>query len=325
MARELTYAEALREAIDSEMAKDESVILMGLDIGPYGGAFKVTQGLSGKYPGRVFDMPISEAGYTGCGVGAAMTGKRPVVELQFTDWITIASDQLVNQAANIHHMMGGKVSVPMVLRGPSGVYDKGGHQHSHNFESWFSFVPGLKVICPSNPYDAKGLMKSAIRDDNPVICFEHKKLYSVKGEVPEDDYTVPIGKAEIKRKGKDLTIITYSLMVSKSLEAADKLAGEGMDIEVLDIRTTSPMDRKAILRSLEKTNRALIVQEAWPNCSVSSEIAALIAMEGMDLLDAPVRRITAKEAPIAFSTVLEDYILPQTGDIIKTAKEMLSD
>lgn len=323
MVRELTYSEALKEAIDSEMAKDENVILIGIDIGPYGGAFKVTEGLYNKYPDRIFDMPISEAGYTGCGVGAAMTGKRPVIELQFTDWITIASDQLVNQAANIHYMLGGKVSVPMVLRGPCGGYSQGAEQHSHNFESWFSFIPGLKVICPSTPYDAKGLLKSAIRDNNPVICFEHKKLYYIKGEVPQEDYTIPIGKADIKREGKDLTIVTYSFMVTKSLEAAERLAEDGIDVEVLDLRTTSPLDRKSILESLKKTGRMLIVQEAWPNCSVSSEVAALVAMEGVEFLDTPVKRITAKEAPIAFSPVLENYILPQVEDIIRISKELL--
>jgi len=322
VSRELNYSEALREAIDQEMARDNSVILIGLDIGPYGGAFKVTKGLFKKYPGRVFDMPISEAGYTGCGVGAAMTGKRPVVELQFTDWITIASDQLVNQAANIDYMLGGKVSVPMVLRGPCGGYDRAAAQHSHNFESWFAFIPGLKVISPSTPYDAKGLLKSAIRDNNPIIFFEHKKLYYQKGEVPEEDYTIPIGKADIKRKGKDLTIVTYSLMVQKSIQAASVLANEGIDVEIIDLRTLSPMDSDSILESVKKTGKVLIVQEAWPNCSISSEVAALIAMEGIEYLDAPVKRITAKKAPIPFSPVLEDYVLPQVEDIVKQSREM---
>jgi pyruvate dehydrogenase E1 component beta subunit len=305
------------------MKRDKDVILIGIDIGPYGGAMKVTQGLYDKYPDRIFDMPISEAGYTGTGVGAAMTGKRPVVELQFTDWITIASDQLVNQAANIHYMLGGSVSVPMVLRGPSGGYDQGAEQHSHNFESWFSFIPGLKVICPATPYDAKGLLISAIRDNNPVICFEQKKLYSTEGEVPEEDYTIPIGKADIKRKGNDITIVTYAFMTLKSLEAAKELEKDGINAEIIDLRSTSPLDRETILKSLEKTGKILIVQEAWPNCSVSSEVAATVAMEGVEFLDSPVRRITAKEAPIPFSPVLENHILPQTEDIIKAVKEMV--
>ena len=323
MIRNLTYSEALREAIEEEMARDENVILIGIDIGPYGGAFKVTKGLYQKYHDRIFDMPISEAGYTGCGVGAAMTGKRPVIELQFTDWITIASDQLVNQAANISYMMGGKVSVPIVLRGPSGGYDNAAAQHSHNFESWFSFIPGLKVICPSTPYDAKGLLKSAIRDNNPVIFFEHRKLYYTSGEVPDEEYTIPIGRAEIKKSGKDLTIVTYSYMASKSLAAADMLAKDGIDIEVLDLRTVSPIDSELILESVKKTNRLLIVQEAWARCSVSSEVVAIVAQDGIEYLDAPIRRITAKEAPIPFSPVLENYVLPQVEDIVEVVKEMI--
>jgi len=323
LVREITFSEALREAIDSEMERDSGVILIGIDIGPYGGAFKVTEGLYDKYPGRVFDMPISEAGYTGCGVGAAITGKRPVIELQFTDWITIASDQLVNQAANIHYVLGGKVSVPLVLRGPCGGYDNAAAQHSHNFESWFAFIPGLKVVCPSTPYDAKGLLISAIQDDNPVIFFEHRKLYYIKGEVPEEQYIIPIGKADIKRKGEDLTIVTYSFMTKKSLEAADILAKDGVSVEVIDLRTVSPIDKNAILEAVKKTGKLLIVQEAWSRCSVSSEVAAIIAEEGIEYLDAPVRRITAKEAPIPFSPVLENYILPQVEDIVRESKELL--
>ncbi|MHB1347372.1 MAG: alpha-ketoacid dehydrogenase subunit beta [Candidatus Humimicrobiaceae bacterium] len=322
MEREITFCQALREAIDSEMTTDSSVILIGIDIGPYGGAFKVTEGLCSKYPKRIFDMPISEAGYTGCGVGAAMLGKRSIIELQFTDWITIASDQLVNQAANIPYMMAGKASIPIVLRGPCGGYDNAAAQHSHNFESWFSFIPGLKVVCPSNAYDAKGLLVSAIRDDNPVIFFEHRKLYYTKSVVPSEQYAIPIGKADIKREGKDLTIVSYSFMVSKSLDAAEKLAKEGIDIEVLDLRSTSPIDKELILKSVAKTKRLLIVQEAWARCSVSSEVAAIVAIEGIRL-ESPIRRITAKEAPIPFAPVLENYILPQTEDIISEARKML--
>lgn len=321
MDREITFSDALKEALDSEMKRDASVILIGIDIGPYGGAFKVTEGLFLKYPNRIFDMPISEAGYTGSAVGAAMTGKRPVVELQFMDWITIASDQLVNQAANIPYMLGGKVSIPMVLRGPCGGYDNAAAQHSHNFESWFAFIPGLKVICPSTPYDAKGLLISAIRDNNPVIFFEHRKLYFRKGAVPEEPYTIEIGKADIKRTGKDLTIVTYAFMVQKSMEAAGILEKEGIDAEVVDLRTVSPLDKDTILKSVKKTGKLLIVQEAWARCSVSSEVAAVIAMEGIDYLDSPVKRITAKEAPIPFSPVLENYILPQTEDIVNEVKK----
>jgi pyruvate dehydrogenase E1 component beta subunit len=211
----------------------------------------------------------------------------------------------------------------MVLRGPSGGYDQGAEQHSHSFESWFSFIPGLKVICPATPYDAKGLLISAIRDNNPVICFEQKKLYSTEGEVPEEDYVIPIGKADIKRKGSDITIVSYAFMTLKSLEAAKELEKDGIDAEIVDLRSTSPLDRETVLRSLEKTGKILIVQEAWPNCSVSSEVAAAVAMEGVEFLDSPVRRITAREAPIPFSPVLENHVLPQTEDIIQAVKEMV--
>ena len=284
--RSISYLKALNEAMDEEMARDDRVFLIGIDIGPYGGAFGVTRGLYEKYPSRVLDMPISEAGYTGAACGAAMTGMRPVIELQYSDWITIASDQLVNQAANIRYMLAGKVSVPIVLRAPVGGYLSAGPQHSHMFESWFSFIPGLKVVVPSTPYDAKGLLKSSIRDNNPVFFFEHKKLYKVKGEVPEEEYIIPIGKSDIKREGKDLTIVSYSYMVQKSLEAAERLDKEGISVEIVDLRTSSPIDSETILNSVEKTGRLLIVQEAWARCSVSSEIAAIVADRGFDILDA---------------------------------------
>lgn len=321
--REISYSEALAEAMDEEMARDERVFLIGLDIGPYGGAFGATKGLYEKYPHRILDMPISEAGYTGAAVGAAMTGLRPVVELQFSDWITIASDQLVNQAANIRYLLAGEVSVPLVLRAPVGGYLSAAAQHSHMFESWFSFIPGLKVVLPSTPYDAKGLLKSAIRDDNPVIFFEHKQLYEIKGEVPQEEYTVPLGKAEVKREGEDLTIVTYSFMVQKSLEAAQKLASADISVEVVDLRTVSPIDGDTILNSVKKTGRILIVQETWARCSVSSEVAAIVADQGFDFLDSPIRRVTAKEAPNPFSPKLENYILPQVEDIVTMARRIL--
>ncbi|MDH7495711.1 MAG: alpha-ketoacid dehydrogenase subunit beta [Bacillota bacterium] len=319
--RELTYTQALGEALAEEMRRDERVFVMGLDVGPYGGAFGVTQGLYDMFPGRVLDMPISEAGYVGAAVGAALTGCRPVVELQYSDWITIASDQLVNQAANMRYMFGGTCSVPMVLRAPVGGYLSAAAQHSHMFESWFGFVPGLKVVLPATPYDAKGLLKAAIRDDNPVIFFEHKQLYKVKGPVPEEDYIVPLGKADIKRAGKDVTIVTYSYMVDFSLRAAEQLAIDGIDVEVVDLRTISPLDEETILESVRKTNRLVAVQETWRPFGVVAEVSAIVAEKAVDYLDAPIKRVASKFAPVPFSPNLERYVLPSVDDIVAAVKE----
>jgi pyruvate/2-oxoglutarate/acetoin dehydrogenase E1 component len=296
--RTITYAEAIAEALAEEMRRDPDVVVWGLDVGPYGGAFAATKGLAEEFgPERVIDMPISEAGYVGAGVGAAATGLRPVVELQFSDWITIASDMLVNQAAKMRYMFGGEISVPMVLRAPVGGYLSAAAQHSQSFESFFSFVPGLKVVLPSTPYDAKGLLKSAIRDNNPVIFFEHKQLYEISGKVPEEEYTVPLGQADIKREGADVTIVTYSFMVTKSLAAAEELAKDGIDVEVVDLRTVDPIDEETILTSVRKTHRVVVVQEVWRKCSVSSEVAAIIAEKALDYLDQPILRILTASLP----------------------------
>jgi len=321
----ITYAKAVANALAEEMRRDKNVILMGLDIGPYGGAFGATKGLYEEFGGeRVLDMPISEAGYVGAAVGAAATGMRPVVELQFSDWVTIATDQICNQAANMHYMFGGIVKVPMVVRLPEGAYLQAAAQHSHMWESWFAFVPGLKVVIPSTPRDLKGLLKSSIRDDNPVLFFEHKKLYDEIGEVPDDpDFLIPIGKADIKRTGKDITIVTYSYMVKKALEAAEILEKEGIDVEVVDLRTIKPMDIDTIIASVKKTGKVLCFQETWLTCSVMSEVAAVIAEHAAEYLDTPIRRLGAKEAPIPFSPELENYVLPQVEDVVKTVKEML--
>ena len=321
--RTLTFAQALGEAMAEELRRDPTVVLWGIDIGPYGGAFGVTQGLHEEFgPERVIDMPVSEAGYTGCGVGAAATGLRPVIELQFSDWITIASDQLVNQAANMRYMFGGLISVPMVLRAPVGGYTSAAAQHTHMFESIFSFVAGLKVVLPSTPYDAKGLLKSAIRDNNPVIFFEHNQLYATEGEVPEEEYTIPLGKADVKREGSDVTLVTYSYMVTKSLAAAEELAKEGIDVEVVDLRTVDPIDEEAIVASIKKTHRLVVVQETWRNCSVSSEVAAIAAEKALDYLDEPVLRVTAHHVPTPFSPVLESHVLPNEAKIIAAVKEI---
>jgi acetoin:2,6-dichlorophenolindophenol oxidoreductase subunit beta len=321
--RTLTFAQALGEAMAEELRRDPTVVLWGIDIGPYGGAFGVTQGLHAEFGSeRVIDMPVSEAGYTGCGVGAAATGLRPVIELQFSDWITIASDQLINQAANMRYMFGGVISVPMVLRAPVGGYTSAAAQHTHMFESIFSFVAGLKVVLPSTPYDAKGLLKSAIRDNNPVIFFEHNQLYATEGEVPEEEYTIPLGKADVKREGADVTIVTYAYMVSKSLAAAEKLAREGIDVEVVDLRTIDPIDEDAIVASIKKTHRLVVVQETWRNCSVSSEVAAIAAEKALDYLDEPVLRVTAHHVPTPFSPVLEEYVLPSEEKIVAAVRQV---
>ena len=321
--RTLTYAEALAEAMAEEMRRDSTVMLLGIDIGPYGGAFAATRGLYEEFgPERIFDMPVSEAGYTGVGVGAAVTGLRPVVELQFSDWITLASDMLINQAANMRYMFGGEISVPLVLRAPVGGYLSAAAQHSHMFESMFAFIAGLKVVLPSTPYDAKGLLKSAIRDNNPVIFFEHKQLYEVEGNVPEEEYTIPLGQADVKREGSDVTLVTYSYMVSKSLAAAEELAKDGISVEVVDLRTVDPIDEESILASIRKTHRLVVVQETWPKCSVSSEVAAIAAEKALDYLDEPVIRVTAHEVPTPFSPVLEEYVLPSEEKIIAAVRQV---
>ena len=320
-----SYSEAISLAMAEEMRRDKAVTLMGLDVGPYGGAFGASKGLHEEFgDGRILDMPISEAGYVGAAIGAAATGLRTIVELQFSDWITIASDQLVNQAANMRYMFGGHLSIPMVLRAPVGGYLAAAAQHSHMFESWFAFVPGLKVVLPSTPKDAKGLLKSSIRDNNPVIFFEHKKLYDMVEEVTDDpDFTIPLGKAEVKKEGKDVSIITYSFMVHKALDAAKLLEKGGISAEVVDLRTIKPLDAETIITSVKKTNRVICFQETWPTCSVMSEVAALISEYAMDYLDAPVKRLGGRDVPIPFSPVLENYVLPSVDDLVESIKEML--
>ena len=323
--RQITFAEAVAEALREEMRRDSRVVLWGLDVGPYGGAFGATRGLFEEFGGeRVIDMPISEAGYVGAGVGAAITGLRPVVELQFSDWITIASDQLINHAAKMRYMFGGRLSVPLVLRAPVGAYLSNAAQHSQSFESMFAFVPGLKVVMPATPRDAKGLLKSAIRDNNPVIFFEHKVLYPIEGDVPEQEYLVPLGEAEIKQEGDDVTLVAYGYMVSLSLAAAEKLAGEGIAVELVDLRTLDPLDEDAVLQSVAKTRHLVIVQETWPHCSISSEVAAVVAEKGFDSLDAPIIRVTGKNVPIPFSRPLEDHVLPQVEDIVSAVRNVLA-
>lgn len=320
----MTMSAAIARAQREEMLRDPAVYIMGLDVGPYGGAFGCTRGLWKEFGReRVMDMPIAEAGYVGAAVGSAMTGMRPIAELQFTDWITIASDMLVNQAANMRYTFGGSLSVPMVLRAPVGGYMAAASQHSHMFESWFAFILGLKVVLPSNPADAKGLLKSAIRDNNPVLFFEHKKLYDLPGEVPDDpEYLVPLGKANVVREGTDVTIATYAYMVELARQAAEILEKDGIHAEIIDLRTIKPMDTETVVRSVKKTNRLCCLQETWLTCSVASELSAVVAEQAIEYLDAPIRRIGALDAPNPFSAKLENYILPSVDRIVREIRGM---
>jgi acetoin:2,6-dichlorophenolindophenol oxidoreductase subunit beta len=325
--RKISYSEAIAEAQLQEMQRDEKVFLMGLvQKDPYGSAFGQTKGISSKLgTDRVLDVPISENGYVGAGVGAALTGMRPIVELQFSDFITICMDQVVQQAANLRYMFGGQIKVPMVLRGPTGAYVSGAGHHSHSLESWFSYIPGIKVVLPSDAYDAKGLLISAIREDNFVLYLEHKKLYDKKMDVPEEPFTVPLGKAAVKKEGRDITLVTWSFMVSKCLDAAAALEKKGISAEVIDLRTVSPLDEESILASVEKTGKLLIVEEAYRHCSVGTDVSALVADKGFDLLDSPIRMVTAKDVPMPFAPVMENFVLPQTETIIEAAAKLIAD
>lgn len=326
MTREITYAEAIREALRQEMRRDERVFLIGEDIGIYGGAFGVTYGLLEEFgEERVRDTPISEQTIAGAAIGAALIGMRPVAEIMFMDFVTLAMEQLVNQAAKLHFMFGGKAKVPMVLRTPAGSGTGAAAQHSQSLEAWFVHVPGLKVVMPSTPYDAKGLLISAIRDDNPVIFVEHKLLYKTKGPVPEEEYTIPLGVADVKREGSDVTIVATSIMVRRALAAAEKLAQEGIEAEVIDPRTLKPLDTETIISSVMKTGRALIVHEAPKTCGFGAEVSARITEgEAFFYLDAPVRRLAGMDVPIPYNPKLERGVVPQEEDIIKAVRELVS-
>jgi pyruvate/2-oxoglutarate/acetoin dehydrogenase E1 component len=322
--REIFYNVALREALAEELARDDRVFILGEDIGTYGGVFKVTEGLLAKFgPQRIRETPISEGGFVGAAVGAAMTGKRPIAELMFMDFAFVAADSIFNQAAKMRSMSGGRVSVPLVIRTQQGGGRGNGAQHSQSLEAFFAHIPGLKVVLPSTPYDAKGLLKSAIRDDNPVIFIEHKLLYPTRGRVPEEEYLIPLGQAEVKRAGRDVTIVCYSRAVLLALAAAEQLAGEGISAEVLDLRTLVPLDKAAILDSVAKTNRLVIVHEAHRTAGFGAEIAALVQEEALDDLDAPIVRVAAKDVPIPVSPLLEAQVLPQEDDIIAAVRQVV--
>lgn len=323
-ARELTFAQAVREALVEEMQRDERVFIIGEDVAEAGTVFKVLTGMVDEFgPERVIDSPISEAGITGLGVGAAITGMRPVVDIMFGDFITLTMDQMVNQAAKTHYMSGGKLKVPMVLRTTLGATRRSAAQHSQSLHAWFSHVPGLKVAIPSTPYDAKGLMKTAIRDDNPVAIFEDKMLYQTKGPVPEGEYTIPFGQADIKRTGTDLTVVATSSMVQVALAAAEQLAELGISMEVVDPRTTLPLDKTTLIESAKKTSRAIVIDEGYESYGVTAEIASLIADGAFYYLDAPVKRMGAMDVPIPFSPVLEDETVPNPERLVELAKTLL--
>ncbi|MEM9708264.1 MAG: alpha-ketoacid dehydrogenase subunit beta [Pseudomonadota bacterium] len=320
--REMSYAEALREAMDLALAEDERVVLMGEDIGIYGGAFQVTGDLFERYgPERVIDTPISELGGAGVAVGAALTGLRPIFEFQFSDFAALAMEQIVNQAAKLRFMLGGAVSVPVVMRMPAGSGTGAAAQHSQSLEAWFGHVPGLKVVQPSTPEDAKGLLLAALDDPDPVLIFEHKLLYKTKGPVPGGRYTTPIGKAAIRREGTDLTILATSIMAIKALAAAEELAEDGIHAEVIDLRTIRPIDRETVLASVRKTGRLISVYEGVKTLGIGAEISAMVAeSDAFDFLDAPILRLGGAETPIPYNPELEKAVVPQIPDIVAAAR-----
>lgn len=323
--REISYLEAVREAMSQEMRENQDVFILGEDIGVYGGAFGVTRGMIEEFgPERVRNTPISEAAIAGGAVGAALTGMRPILELQFSDFITIAMDQLVNQAAKTRYMFGGKGKVPLVVRTPAGSGTGAAYRHSQSLEAWMAHIPGLKVVQPSTAYDAKGLLKAAMDDDNPVIFYEHKLLYKTIGEVPEEPYSIPLGKADVKRSGKDVTIVATAIMVHKALEAAKELEAEGIDVEIIDPRTLVPLDEETIIESVKKTGKCIVVHEAVKRGGYGGEIASMIAeSEAFDYLDAPIKRLGGLAVPIPYNPTLEKAVIPQVPDIIEAAKELV--
>lgn len=321
--REITFAEAVREALAEEMRRDSSVFIMGEDVAEAGTPFKVLSGLVEEFGiERVIDTPISEPGFTGMGVGAAMTGMRPVIDIMFGDFLTLTMDQIVNQAAKIHYMSGGKMKAPIVFRTTLGATRRSAAQHSQSLQAWVSHVPGLKVAIPSTPYDAKGLMKSAIRDDNPVVFIEDKMMFKLKGPVPEEEYTIPFGVADIKRQGEDITLVATSSMIQVALGAADKLSQIGISAEVIDPRTTTPLDKQTFIESAKKTSRAIVIDEGYEAYGVTAELASVIADGAFYYLDAPVKRIGAMDVPIPFSPVLEDLTVPTEDTVLEMAKAL---
>ena len=321
--RKILYKEAIREALREEMARDERVFILGEDVGPFGGAYKVTVGLFDEFgPERVKDTPISEAAIIGASLGAAITGMRPVPEIMFSDFLPAGMDQLVNQVAKIKYMSGGAAKAPMVIRTQNGAGVSSAAQHAQSLTALFTHIPGLHIAVPSTAYDVKGLLKTAIRSEDPVVFFEHKLLYNQEGEVPEEEYLIPFGKADVKRSGEDVTVVAISYMVTKVFNVAEELSKRSMDIEIIDPMTMVPFDKETILDSVRKTGRLVIVEEDVRTNGLGAEIAAIVAEEAFDFLNAPIKRVAARDAPIPFSPVLEDYIIPNERDIIKAVEEV---
>ncbi len=322
--REITYGEAAVEAIREEMEKDDRIFYMGEDVGCFGGAYGTTKGLWERFgDGRIKDTPMSEAAIISYALGAAITGMRPIVEIMFADLLCLVMDQIVNQVAKIRYMSGGKIKVPLVIRVPLGGLRRAAAQHSQHIEAWFLHTPGLKIVMPSTPFDAKGLLKAAIRENNPVIFFEHILLYQAKGEVSEGECTVPIGKAEVKREGKDVTVVSYSLMVHRCLSVAEKFHKEGIEVEVIDLRSLCPLDMETVVDSVKKTNKVAIVHQACLTGGIGAEVGMRITEATFDYLDSPVKRICSRDIPVPFSPVLEDFVVPTEERIEKEIKMIL--
>jgi pyruvate/2-oxoglutarate/acetoin dehydrogenase E1 component len=321
---EIFYRQALRDALREEMRRDERVFLLGLDIGRFGGTYKATQGLFEEFgEERVRDTPLSEAAIAGTAVGAAMTGMRPVAEIMYMDFITIALDQIVNQAAKLAYMSGGQTSIPVVFRTQEGAGRSSAAQHAQSLEAWVAHIPGLKVALPATPYDAKGLLKTAVRDDSPVVFIEHKLLYAVKGEVPEEEYLIPFGQARVAREGRDVTIVALSRMVWKAMEAAEELARDGIQAEVIDPRTVVPLDVETIVRSVQKTGRLIVTHEGYTRCGVGAEVATQVVEHAMHALKKPPRRVCGRNVPVPFAPVMENYVIPQAADLARAARELM--
>jgi pyruvate dehydrogenase E1 component beta subunit len=322
--REIQFREALREAMVEEMRRDSTVFLMGEEVAEYNGAYKVSQGMLDEFgPDRILDTPIAELGFAGIGVGAAMNGLRPVIEFMTFNFSLVAIDQIINSAAKMMSMSGGQFPVPIVFRGPTGNAGMLSSQHSQNFENWFANCPGLKVVVPANPYDAKGLLKSSIRDNDPVIFMESELMYGDKGQVPQEEYLLPIGIADVKKQGSDVTIVSFGKILKVALTAAAELEKEGISAEVIDLRTVRPIDFPAIIESVKKTNRLVIVEEAWPLASISSEITYYIQKNAFDYLDAPVHRVTSLDAPLPYAPTLINEILPNVEKTVKAVKAVM--
>lgn len=322
--RVIEFREALREAMSEEMRRDEKIFLMGEEVAEYNGAYKVSKGMLAEFgPKRVIDTPIAELGFAGIGVGAAANGLRPIIEFMTFNFSLVAIDQIINSAAKMYSMSGGQYNVPIVFRGPTASAGMLSSQHSQAFENWFANCPGLKVVVPSNPYDAKGLLKSAIRDNDPVIFMESEQMYGDKADVPEEEYTIPIGLADVKRAGSDVTIVSFGKILKVAMVAAKELEAEGINAEVVDLRTVRPIDYDTVINSVKKTNRLVIVEEAWPLASISSEISFKVQKEAFDYLDAPVLRVTTADTPLPYAPTLIEASLPNVARVVKAVKEVM--